>query len=118
MKRKRVLVYLIMIGAIMVSINLIRDILRLKSADTRIAEAEKELIEAKKENMELKRQLEEVKTAEWRERQIRNVLKMAKPNEVVAIVPESVKKNKERVNNSNQMEEESPLRQWWRLLTE
>ncbi|MBU2052179.1 septum formation initiator family protein [Patescibacteria group bacterium] len=88
--KKRLLTYVVLVASILVAINLVKDIIRLSRADERLVEAEAELQAAKNEQGELKRQIQTAGSDFWLEKQIRNVLKMARPEEVVVVVPETV----------------------------
>lgn len=90
--KKRLFVYLAMILSLFISLKLIKDIIRLKSTDNRLLEAETELQAAKQEQEELNRKLAEVNDRSWWEKQVRNVLKMTRSEEVIVIVPEAVGK--------------------------
>lgn len=90
--KKKIFVYFMMSLSLIISVKLIKDIVKLKLADKRMAEAEQELITAKKEQEELKRKLGGMSESNWWEKQVRNVLNMAKPREVVVVVPEEVKR--------------------------
>ena len=88
--RKRLLVYLVMVISLLMVINLIKDIIRLEKSDQRLATAEQKRQLARQEQAETKRQLAKATDGFWLESQIRNVLKMAKPEEVIVVVPEAV----------------------------
>lgn len=90
--KKRLLAYVIMAISVMISVRLVRDIIRLSHADERIIEAEKELLAAKEEQVELNQELLKAQTGDWWEAQVRDTLKMARENEEVVIVPEEVLK--------------------------
>lgn len=79
-----------MLVSLLIGINLIKDIKRLSRADERLAAAEKEWQLAQAEQQKLKSQLELVGSDFYLESQIRNVLKMARPEEMVAVVPEEI----------------------------
>jgi cell division protein FtsB len=112
--KKRVLAYLIMFISLMISLKLVKDIVRLWNADDRIERAEGELIKTQLKQEELKQELVEVEGVEWWEQQVRDVLKMAKPNEQVIIVPEEVLNNNERINEVVEKieEEKSSVEKW------
>lgn len=111
--RRRLLVYAVMLASLLVAINLVKDIIRLGKADERRAAVEQELLLAKKEQEELKRNLAAAGDGLWLEEQIRNVLKMAKPDEVVVVVPEAIGQAPEvEAIGQAQPHEESNLRQW------
>lgn len=114
--RRRLLVYAVMLASLLVAINLVKDIIRLGKADERRAAVEQELLLAKKEQEELKRNLTAVSDGFWLEEQIRNVLKMAKPDEVVVVVPKEIVQVAEVVEiGQAQSHEESNLRQWLKV---
>jgi len=87
---RRLLVYLVMLLSLLIGINLIKDIRRLNRADERLVAAETELKLAQEEQQGLKSQLEVAGSDFYLESQIRNVLKMARPEEMVAVVPEEI----------------------------
>ena len=88
--KKRLLAYVVLIASLLMAVNLVKDILRLSRSDQRLVAADAELNAAKKEQEELKRQLQTAGSGFWLEKQIRDVLKMARPDEVVVVVPDSV----------------------------
>jgi|GEM_PF-3238210 cell division protein FtsB len=112
--KKRVIAYFIMILSIIISVRLVKDIVRLWNADDRIEKAEEELMATKLKQEELKKELIEVEGSEWWEEQVRDVLKMAKPNEQVIIVPDKITKDNERVDEIRVKEEEdkSNVEKW------
>jgi len=121
--KKRLLVYLVMILSLIISIKLVKDIIKLKSADKRLVDAGTELLSAKQEQDELKKQLAEVEDRSWWEKQVRNVLKMAKMGEVVVVVPEEVVKQVAQVEEvakvaKVEQEETSNLVKWWQVLVD
>ena len=114
--RRRLLVYAVMLASLLVVVNLVKDIIRLSRADERLAAAEAELAQAKKEQDEWKRHLAVASDSFWLERQIRNVLKMAKPEEVVVVVPEEIAVAPEvAASGETRHQEEGNLGQWLRV---
>lgn len=112
--KKRVLAYLIMLISLMISLKLVKDIVRLWDADDRVERAEGELIRTQLKQEELKQELVQVEGVEWWEQQVRDVLKMARPNEQVIIVPEKVLKDNERINEGvEKVEEEKDNVEKW-----
>ena len=87
---RRRLVYLVILGSLLMAANLIRDIIGLNRADERLADAQARLRSAQEEQTGLERQLEIIGNDFWLEKQIRNVLKMARPEEVVVVIPEEI----------------------------
>ena len=117
--KKRLLAYLVMGLSLFISVKLVKDIIRLRSADKRLIDAEAELLSARKEQEEVKKQLTEVEDRSWWEKQVRNVLKMAKTGEVVVVVPEEILKVAEAAKVAKiEQEETSNLVKWWRVLVD
>jgi len=112
--KKRLLAYVIMAISLMISVRLVRDIIRLSHVDERIIEAEKELILAKEEQVKLNQEIEKAQTGDWWETQVRDTLKMARNNEEVVIVPEEVLKTAgpEQVVMIENEEEVSNFEKW------
>lgn len=103
--RKRLLVYVIMILSLIMLIRLTKDIVRLKTADQRLLAAQEELALAQKEQEELKQKLSAINENDWWEKQVRDVLKMARSEEIVVVVPEAVIKTKPPAGQLSQGEE-------------
>jgi len=118
--KKRLLAYLVMILSLIISIKLVKDIIKLRSADKRLIDTETELLSAKQEQEELRKRLAEVENRSWWEKQVRNVLRMAKVGEVVVVVPEGVVKEKETPNFTETKQDESlsNLQKWWQVLVD
>lgn len=118
--KKRILAYVVLILSILASVKLVKDIIKLRSADNRLVEAEEELIAANQEQVELKQQLVEIEDRSWWEKQVRNVLKMAKPDEVVVVVPEEIKNSQaSQIVDENEIISEIPnWQQWWQILVD
>ena len=111
--RRRLLVYVVMLLSLPIAVNLVKDIIRLSKADERFTAAEEELLLAKKEQEALKRQLAAASDGLWLEKQIRNVLKMAQPDEVVVVVPEEISQVSEiAAAGVGERQDESNLSQW------
>jgi len=88
--KKRLLAYIMMILSGIVSVKLIKDIIRLSRVDDRLIEAEIELEMGGKEQVELRDKLEASETNELWEKRVRDSLKMARSNEVVVVIPEEI----------------------------
>lgn len=112
--RKRLLAYVIMVFSVMISVKLVKDIIRLSHVDERIVEAEQELLVAKQEQIKLEQDLEEVKSGEQWEKQIRDTLKMARFNEQIVIIPEEINEvsRASGVVEESEEEELSNLEEW------
>ena len=116
--KKRLLAYVIMLISLLVSIKLIKDIIRLWHADDRLIEAREELLVAKQEQLELEQELKEAEKGEWWEKQVRNTLKMARLKEEVVVVPEApIVDGRFEVEGIGQieLEELSPTEKWWQV---
>lgn len=119
--KKRLLAYLVMILSLVISIKLVKDIIKLKSADKRLIDAGVELLVVQQEQEELKKQLAEAEGRSWWEKQVRNVLKMAKPGEVVVMVPEEVVKESVQAEEAAKAAEDenySNFQKWRRVLVD
>ena len=104
--RKRLVAYVIMAISIVTSVKLVKDIIRLSHVDERIVEAEQELLTSKQEQVELEQNLEKVKGGKYWEKQVRNSLKMARPNEQIVIIPEEINLTSEMNGKTGEIEEE------------
>lgn len=115
--KKRLLAYIIMIFSLIISISLVKDIIKLLKSDDRIIEAEEELMTVKMESEEFKNKFNELEAGEWWERQVRDALKMSRENEVVVIVPEELITNvaDREVFLEKREKEEPNYRKWWKL---
>lgn len=116
--KKRILAYLAMGISLVISIKLVKDIYKLWHVDERIIEAETELRAAKQEQEVLREKIKKTSSSEWWEEQVRNTLKMAKPNEEVVIVPEEITKKRREISSSIENEGEENFSNWqkWRRL--
>jgi len=116
--KKRLLAYVIMLISLLISVKLIKDIIRLWHADERLIEAKEELLAAKQEQLGLEQELKEVEKGEWWEKQVRNTLKMARSKEEVVVVPETpIVDGRFEVEGTGQIEVEelSPMEKWWQV---
>ena len=116
--KKRLLAYVIMAISVLISVKLVKDIVRLRKSDDRLIEAENELLATKEESRELKLRIEEIESGEWWEKQVRNTLKMSKANEEVVIVPERLIASviEEKMVEEDQGEERANYKKWWQLV--
>jgi cell division protein FtsB len=119
MTKKRLLTYIIMVLSLLMTIKLAKDIYWLWHTEDRLTKANKELAEAKKEQQGLKQALEEVESSQWWEKQIRDKLMMARPEETVVIVPEAIaSRAAERQTGEEGTGKEAdlkPWQKWWQL---
>lgn len=114
--RRRLMVYLVMIISGVFAVNLTRDIVRLSQADSRLAAARQELGAARAEQADLERRLAQASGDLAVESRIRNDLKMSKPDEVIAVIPEEVTTQVEQaVKGLKKVEEENNFSRWRRV---
>lgn len=94
MSTKTISAFIIFTASILLIVNLVRDIWRLKKVDERFTKAQTQLEEAKKTNQELIKQKEYYQSEAFLEEQIRNKLQMGKPGEKIVILPEELREEK------------------------
>ncbi len=87
-KLKDYLNYILLFLAFLFIVSLIRNILRINQANKEILEAEKIVDEAIAENNELKVKVEELRSPEFQEVQLRDKLDLAKEGEIVVVLPD------------------------------
>ncbi len=112
---KKMFNYVILGLILILLVNLSRDIWRLWHADEKIEDARQKLEEEKQKNKEIK----EKKAAQdelFLEEQIRDKLGMAKPDEIVVILPEKLTVTKDKEEQKNR-QELSNWQQWLNLLS-
>lgn len=119
-RKKRLLAYIIMVVSFLLSVKLVKDIIKLWHADERLIEAEAELLTVKEDQDELEKQLERVEADDWREAQVRDTLKMARQDEAVVVVPEellsfeSVEKEESIKGGEGDL---TNIERWWRVFS-
>lgn len=118
--KKRLLAYIIMVVSFLVSVKLVKDIVKLWHADERLIEAEEELLMVKEEQDGLEKQLERVEADDWREAQVRDTLKMARQDEAVVVVPEewlSFESTEEKESIEGRESDLTNIERWWRVFS-
>ena len=98
--------YLLLFLLLTLLINLSRDIWRLLHADERMKGAKKKLEQLEAERQELEEKKKDKQSDFYVEEQIRNKLGMAKPDEVILILPEELsllREEKERKQEDLQL---------------
>jgi len=114
---KRLWLILFSIFGLILTFNLVKELLRFPQARQRLKEAERQLEQVKLKNLQLKQEKQLFLTSEHLEREIRNKLMMGKRNEAMVILPEEVL-NQAASLSADQTEvlTELPVwRQWWEL---
>ncbi len=86
MKRNFLLIGAILI-AVILGVNSAKKILSFHGTSQKVEEAQKKLEDLKEEKEALKRDLAYKKSDEFKEKEIRNKLGLAKPGETVVIIP-------------------------------
>ena len=87
-KLKKYLNYILLFLAFLFIVSLIRNILRINRANKEILRAEERVDEAIAENNELKVKVEELRSPEFQEVQLRDKLDLAKEGEIVVVLPD------------------------------
>ncbi|KKR72171.1 MAG: Septum formation initiator [Microgenomates group bacterium GW2011_GWC1_41_8] len=85
---KRLASWLIIIVSVLLSVNLARSIYDLHTRESVIHEARDRLVKTQEENNKLEEELSYVQSPAYIEQQAREKLNLARPGEVVLIVPE------------------------------
>ena len=80
--------YFLVAVLILLIISLARNILRINRAGEKIIEEEDKVESLRLENEELKVRLEELKSEEYKEKQLRDNLGLAKEGEIIVVLPE------------------------------
>ena len=112
---KRIIFYLIVIFCGVAIVNLSRGVMDLLRVEDRVEQAEAEVGELREEKSELEDELAWRSTEAFVEQEIRNKLKLAKPDEVVVMVDEDLYLEEE-TEPAPEMEEDTPnWRKWWEL---
>src|SRR3972149_2820528 len=73
---------------LVLSISLIRNIIKISQAGKRIDQENLKVENLKEENIELKKRLEEVQSEEYIEKELRDKLGLAKEGETILVLPE------------------------------
>lgn len=87
-KLKNYFSYFLIFFAFILIVSLARNILKVNRASKKIEEAQVQVGELKKENEELKVKIESLKSEEYREKQLRDRLGLAKEGEIIVVLPD------------------------------
>ena len=87
-KLKGYLRYVLLFISVLFVLSFARNIARINRATSKIEEAQEGVEKLKQENRKLKERLESVKTQEYREKQLRDKLGLAKEGEIVVVLPD------------------------------
>jgi cell division protein FtsB len=80
--------YILIILLVMLLFSLIKNISKIKKINLIISDKEAKVDKLRRENEELGKKIEEMKSAEYIEKQIRNNLGLAKEGEIVIVLPD------------------------------
>ena len=86
-KFQRYVYYILIILSIILSISLMRNVLRIRNVNDTITEEEVVVADLRKENEELKKELQILGSEEYKERQLRDKLGLAKEGELIVVLP-------------------------------
>lgn len=81
--------YILIFFLLMFVLSLVRNVSRTRKAYTKISEEEARVNKLREENQNLQKKLEEIKSPEYIEKQIRNNLGLVKEGEIVVILPDA-----------------------------
>lgn len=109
---KKATYYLSICLILLLIFNVSKDVYRLMNAGQRLEDAEKNLAKIIEENEKLKKQQKESKNDYYLEKEIRDKLGMAKPDETVVILPEEL----ELTDNQLGEEKKENLPNWEKWL--
>lgn len=113
---KRILFYLIVLIFGVIIVNLSRGIFDLLRVEERVETAEEEVLVLQQEHESLKDELAWRSTEAFVEQEIRNKLKMAKPDEVVVMVEEDMYlEEQDQEGQSLEQEVKPNWQRWWEL---
>ena len=80
--------YILILLSILLAISLVRNMFRKKQVDETITEEEVMVEDLRRENEELKKELQILGSDEYKERQLRDKLGLAKEGELIVILPD------------------------------
>lgn len=112
MRRNLILIFGVIVGILLV-VNSSKRLLTFRTTSQKIQDAEKRLEHLREENARLQEQREYTQSEEFREREIRDKLGLAKEGEAVVILP---KENDENSKLETRSSKQRPnYQKWWNL---
>ena len=116
-KLKKLTNWIFLIVALILSISLIQNIRHVAGSGDKINEAEKQISELEKEQKNLQTQVQFVKSDAFVEKQLRDKLGLAKPGELVVVLPDSelVKKYAPKVEDEEVSLPDPNWKKWEKL---
>ena len=109
--------YLLLFLALVFSISAVRNIIKISQARTNLTKVREKVEKLKKDNTELEDRLKEMKSQEYVEKQIRDKLGLAKPGEIVVIMPEEevLRKLSPRIPTEEDVLPDPTWKRWLKL---
>ncbi len=111
--RKKLILIILFIVSLYLIVYSVKDILGILKKKEEIKKEQLKLERLKAKNEELKKQLEYVKTPEFIEKEAREKLNLARPGEVVVILPENVSEIVDIGKEQKPSKEEKPNWKKW-----
>lgn len=87
-KLQRYLNYVLIFISILLMVSLVRNIIRINNVNQSIKEEEEKIEKIRQENEELKAKLEILRSDEYKEKQLRDKLGLAKEGELIVVLPD------------------------------
>ncbi|MFV1917260.1 MAG: septum formation initiator family protein [Patescibacteria group bacterium] len=87
-KLSRYLNYVLILASILIAASLVRNLLRIRQANMKIIVAEETVVELRKDSEYLRSRVEKLKSDEYKEKQLRDKLGLAKEGEIIVVLPE------------------------------
>lgn len=112
MRRNLLLIFGVIVGILLV-VNSAKRLLTFRTTTEKVQEAENRLEQLKEENKKLQEQREYTKSDEFREKEIRDKLGLAKEGEAVVVLPKD--DSRESKENSKKPSGVPNYKKWWNL---
>lgn len=116
-KLKKIANWIFLIVAVAMSISLIQNIRHVAGSGDKINQAQNQILELQKEQKDLQAQVQFVKSDTFVEKQLRDKLGLAKPGELVVVLPDAelVKKYAPKIEEEQTSLPASNWRKWLKL---
>ncbi len=110
--RRNILLVIGAIVALMLIANSAKRLMSFRTTSRKVEEAQVQLDKLKAENTNLQKQLDYTKSGEFKEKEIRDKLGLAKPGETVVILPKEYDQ-RPTTNDEGQGESVPNYKKWW-----
>jgi len=110
---RKIFFFAIILASIFIINNFVHSIYNLWQKNNLISNAKQELDKEKRENKELKKKLSEVKSDDFLEKEIRDRLFLAKPEEEIVFLPKNYLSATE--SGKTQIDTRTNWQKWWDL---